>query len=67
MAPKETPVEALEAMNKVFAEIHADADFMADINAMGLETPEDYDLTQMKEFISAAEADIMSVIALAES
>lgn len=67
VAPKETPVEALEAMNKVFAEIHADADFMADINAMGLETPEDYDLTQMKEFISAAEADIMSVIELAES
>lgn len=67
MAPKGTPVEAREAMNKVFAEIHADKDFMAEINAMGQETPADYDLTQLEDFISAAQDEIMSVIELAES
>jgi len=67
MAPKGTPVEAREAINKVFAEIHADAEFMADINAMGQEIPEDYDIAQLEDFYNEAETEILSVVELAES
>ena len=37
MCPKGTPVEAREAMNKVFADMHADAAFMEEIRALGQE------------------------------
>ena len=66
MCPKGTPVEAREAMNNVFAQIHADEAFMAEINAMGQEMPREYDINEMEDFIANAQNEIDAVIALAE-
>lgn len=66
MAPKGTPVEAREAINAVFAQMHADAAFMADINALGNEMPREYNITEMEEFIANAQTEMNEVIALAE-
>lgn len=67
VAPKETPVEALEGMNKVMAEIHSDEEFMAEIMALGQEVTQEYSIEELNSFMENAQAEIMDVIALAES
>ncbi|MBR0313101.1 MAG: tripartite tricarboxylate transporter substrate binding protein [Oscillospiraceae bacterium] len=66
MCPKGTPVEAREAINNVFAQIHADEAFMADINALGNEMPREYSITEMETFIAGAQDEINAVMELAE-
>ena len=66
VAPKETPVEALEGMNQVIAEIHADEEFMEEIRAMGQEVTQEYSLEDLDVFMEEAQAEIMDVIELTE-
>lgn len=66
MCPKGTPREAREAINKVFAEIHADTAFQEEIRALGQEITNEYDIDEMESFIATAQEEILDVIDLAE-
>ncbi len=66
MCPKGTPVEAREGMNKVFADMHADAAFMEEIRALGQEITQEYNIEELESFLADAQAEIMDVISLAE-
>ena len=66
MCPKGTPVEAREAMNEVFAQIHADEAFKAEMLAMGQEFLAEESLEDLENFIATAQEEIMVVIEQAE-
>ena len=49
------------------AEIHSDEEFMAEIMALGQEVTQEYSIEELNSFMENAQAEIMDVIALAES
>ena len=66
MAPKGTPIEAREGMNKVFAQMQADPEFRKELLALGQEFLENYTLEQQGEFIDGAYNQSMEVIKAVE-
>ena len=49
------------------AEIHSDEEFMAEIMALGQEVTQEYSIEELNSFMENAQAEIMDVIALADS
>lgn len=66
MCPKGTPVEAREGMNRVFAEIHTDEDFMEEVRALGQEVTQEYSIEELESLLADAQAEILEVVKLAE-
>lgn len=67
VCPKGTPLEAREGMNKVFAEMQSDPEFVKAINAMGQEVSEQMDIDELEKFISAAQDEVNEVLAIMDA
>ena len=54
-------------MNKVFAEMQSDPEFVKAINAMGQEVSEQMDIDELEKFISAAQDEVNEVLAIMDA